>query len=76
MGAELNPEAFFVDTSPDLDRESNASYRENGMHVVLIIWFISQSEIAVTSAQFEGVEECRAARWNRCRVSFQVKLSG
>jgi hypothetical protein len=31
------------------------------MNFVLIIWFISQSAIAVTSAQFERMEECRAA---------------
>jgi hypothetical protein len=29
------------------------------MNFVLIIWFISQSAIAVTSAQFERMEECR-----------------
>lgn len=31
------------------------------MGFVLIIWFISQSAIAVTSAQFERVEECKEA---------------
>ena len=31
------------------------------MGFVLIIWFISQSAIAVTSAPFDGVEECREA---------------
>lgn len=31
------------------------------MNFVLIIWFISQSAIAVTSAQFERMEECKAA---------------
>ena len=31
------------------------------MHFVLILWFVSQSAISVTSAQFERIEECREA---------------
>lgn len=31
------------------------------MNIVLILWFVSQGAISVTSAQFERVEECQAA---------------
>ena len=31
------------------------------MMFVLIIWFVSKAAIAVTSAQFETVEQCRNA---------------
>lgn len=35
--------------------------REARMKFVLIIWFVSKAAIAVTSAQFETVEQCRNA---------------
>jgi hypothetical protein len=31
------------------------------MKFVLIIWFVSQSAVAVTSAQFETFDQCRQA---------------
>lgn len=31
------------------------------MNFVLILWFVSQAAISVTSAQFERLEECQEA---------------
>jgi hypothetical protein len=41
------------------------------MSIVLIMWFISQSAISVTSAQFERIDECREAL-----RSVQAEFSG